>query len=195
VIDSLIQKIKPELIAELYSTHFPLIYQTKPSYASHHRLPGVGGIKIKSGVAEFPRIQFYFHQTPPLIITRGCHANFNGQYEVAEKVLDFYKDLRVRRLIVTAGYGLKGADVCCAATSPKLMDELKQNYGVEVGYEGPFYGFSGLVFGLAKRKGIDAICLFGRTEPRPDFPESPDEEAANTLLHKLTQILNLTTDT
>jgi proteasome assembly chaperone (PAC2) family protein len=195
VIDSLIKKIKPELIAELYSTHFPLIYQTKPSYVSHPRLPGVGGIKVKSGVAAFPRIQFYFHHSPSMIITRGCHANFNGQYEVAEKVLDFYKDFRVRKLIVTAGYGLKGADVCCAATSSKLMDELKLQYGVEVGYEGAFYGFSGLVFGLAQRKGIDAICLFGRTEPTPDFPESPDEEAANTVLHKLTQILNLTTDT
>ncbi|MCW4038224.1 MAG: PAC2 family protein [Candidatus Bathyarchaeota archaeon] len=195
VINSLIQKVKPELIAELHSTHFPLIYQTKPSYASHPRLPGIGGITIESGVAEFPRIQFYFHPSPPLIITQGCHANFNGQYEVAEKVLDFYKDLRVKRLIVVAGYGLKGADVCCAATNPKLMDELKHKYGVEVGYEGPFYGFSGLVFGLAQLKSIDALCLFGRTEPTPDFPESPDEEAATTLLNKLTQILNLTLDT
>ena len=194
MIDSLIRRIKPELIAELYSNHFPLIYQTKPSYASHPRLPGIGGITIESGVAEFPKVQFYFHSSPPLIITQGCHANFNGQYEVAEKVLDFYRDFRVRRLIVVAGYGLKGADVCCAATSKKLMDELKQQYGVEVGYEGPFYGFSGLVFGLAQRKGIDAFCLFGRTEPTPDFPESPDEEAANTLLRKLTQILNIAQD-
>jgi proteasome assembly chaperone (PAC2) family protein len=190
----LIQNVKPDLIAELYSTHFPLIYQTKPSYASHPRFPGIGGITIESGVAEFPRVQFYFHPSPPLLITRGCHPNFNGQYEVAEKVLDFYNDLQVRRLIVVAGYGLKGADVCCAATNLKIMEELKQKYGIEVGYEGPFYGFSGLVFGLAQRKDMDALCLFGRTEPTPDFPESPDEEAAKTLLHKLAQILNLSQD-
>jgi proteasome assembly chaperone (PAC2) family protein len=97
----------------------------------------------------------------------------------------------VRRVIVVAGYGLQGADVCGAATSPALMEELKARYGVDVGYEGPFYGFSGLVFGLAQRKGLDAVCLFGRTEPTPDFPESPDEAAAHTLLQKLAQLLNL----
>jgi proteasome assembly chaperone (PAC2) family protein len=97
----------------------------------------------------------------------------------------------VRRVIVVAGYGLQGTDVCGAATSPALMEELKERYGVDVGYEGPFYGFSGLVFGLAQRKGLDAVCLFGRTEPTPDFPESPDEAAAHTLLQKLAQLLDL----
>jgi proteasome assembly chaperone (PAC2) family protein len=191
VVDSLITKMQPELIAELYSTHFPLIYQTTPSYASHPQLPGVSGVTIASGRVGFPKIQFYFHPSPPLILTQGCHANFAGQYEVAEKVLDFYDEVGVSRLIVVAGYGLRGKDVCCAATSRRIMDDLKEQYGVEAGYEGPFYGFSGLVFGLAKRRGLDAFCLFGRTEPRPDAPESPDDEASAHVLRTLDQILGL----
>ena len=83
VVDSLIDNFKPELMAELYSTHFPLVYQTKPSYASHPLLPGIGGIKIIAGKASFPCVQFYYHPLPPLIITRGYHPNFFGQYEVA----------------------------------------------------------------------------------------------------------------
>ena len=191
VIDSLITKMKPELIAELYSIHFPLIYQTTPSYASHPQLPGVSGVKIASGRVGLPKVQFYSHPSSPLILTQGCHANFDGQYAVAEKVLDFYDEVRVRRLIVVAGYGLRGKAVCCAATSQRIMDDLKEQYGVEAGYEGPFYGFSGLVFGLAKLRGLDALCLFGRTEPKPDDPESPDEEASENVLRTLDKILSL----
>jgi len=192
VIDSLINEIKPKLIAELYSTHFPLIYQTKPSYASHPRLPGIGGIKIKSRKAYLPKIRFYTNASPPLIITRGCHANFDGQYEVAHRVLDFYNKVQVRRIIVVAGYGIKGKKVCCAATSNKLIEEMKEKHGIEVSYVGPFYGFSGLVFGLSMLKEIEAICLFGRTKPILDDPECPDEDGSKTVLDILKQIINLT---
>ncbi len=41
VMDSLITKTKANLIADLYSTHMPSIYQTKPSYAANPMLPGI----------------------------------------------------------------------------------------------------------------------------------------------------------
>lgn len=192
VINLLIKKIKAELLAELYSIHFPLIYQTQPSYASHPRFPGISGIRIESGKIDLPKVTFYSYSSPPLIITQGCHANFNGQYEVAEKVLDFYNEFGVRRMIVLAGYGLKGEKVCCAATSHKIIETTKEKYGINVGYEGPFYGFSGIVFGLAKLRGMEALCLFANTKPIPEDPENPDHQAAITLLNKVTQILNLT---
>ena len=70
VIDYLITESNPELMAEMYSTHFPLIYQTVPSYASDPTLPGIGGIKVNAGRIDFPKIQFYYKINPPLIITR-----------------------------------------------------------------------------------------------------------------------------
>lgn len=194
VIDSMIERLRAELIAELYSTHFPLIYQTRPSYAPRPDLPGIGGVRVESGSPVLPRVQLYYHPAPPLVITRGCHANFNGQYEVAEKVLDLYEELMVSRLIVVAGYGLEGENVCCAATNNSIIDELKKKYGVDPGYAGPFYGFSGVLFGMAKMRGLDAFCLFARTEPRPEDPESPDFKASKTLLAKLAQILGLDLD-
>jgi len=50
-------------------------------------------------------------------------------------------------------------------------------------------GFSGLVFGLSKRKGIEALCLFAGTEPREDDLEFPDKEASDRALDKLNQLL------
>jgi proteasome assembly chaperone (PAC2) family protein len=191
VIDRLIKTLQAKLMAELYSIHFPIIYQTRPSYVSHPKLPGIGGIRIESGIMDFPKIRFYSNLSPPLIITMGYHANFDGQYEVAEKAMDFYKEFDIEKIVVVAGYGLEGEEVCCAATGKGIIDDVKMKYELEVSYEGPFYGFSGIIFGLAEVNGIDALCLFARTKPKPERPDLPDEKASETLLRKLLSILGI----
>ena len=118
-------------------------------------------------------------------MTKGGYAT------TAETVLDFYEEVQVRKIIVIAGYGLKGHDVCCAATDSNLLQELKTDYAIDIGYEGPFYGFSGIIFGLAKLRGIDAITLFGKTQPKPENPEDPDKDAANAIIDTLALILNI----
>ena len=190
VVDSLVERLRPELVASLYSTHFPVIYQSEPSYAPDPRFPGFGGALVEAGETSFPKVEFFFHEHPPLIITRGYHADFVGQYEVAEKVLDFYEEAGVRRMIVVAGYVGKDKDVCCAATDSKLIDEAK-SHGIEASYTGPFYGFSGLVFGLAKIRGIEALCLFGKTEVVAGDLQCPDEDASRFVLKQLSQLLKL----
>jgi proteasome assembly chaperone (PAC2) family protein len=152
-------------------------------------LPGSGGVIVKSGEADFPKVQFYACSTPSLIITKGYHANFEGQYEVAIKVLDFLAENHVRRIIVVAGYGSKDKKICGAATSKELVAEMKEKYNIDIGYSGPFMGFSGLVFGLSKRKGMEALCLFAGTEPKEDDLEFPDKEASDRALDKLHKIL------
>src|SRR5208283_1904014 len=107
VVDSFIVKTKATLFADMYSTHMPSIYETKPSYAAHPALPGTGGIIVESGQADLPKVQFYACSTPSLIITKGYHANFQGQYDIAMEVLDFLAESHVRRIIVIAGYNSK----------------------------------------------------------------------------------------
>jgi proteasome assembly chaperone (PAC2) family protein len=189
VIDALIDATKAELAAELYSTHLPLIYQTRPSYAAHYSLPGVGGARVTQGQVDLPKVQFYTCSSPSMVLAKGYHANFAGQYDVAKKVVDFLSELRVTRIIVAAGYGSKTRKVCCAATNPELLQELKEKLSLEVDYVGPFYGFSGLVFGLAKLKGIDAVCLFAGTEPTPEDPEFPDPKSSHMILDVLNQMI------
>ena len=191
VIDKLIDLVKPRLFAKIYSTHFPVIYQRKPSYAPHPKFPGLSGVKIKSSEPAIPCVQFYTHDSPPLIITQGYHANFEGQYAVAEKVLDVFEYLNVERMYVIAGFTKGEKEICCAATEAKVLKEMEEKFGIGTEYAGPFYGFSGLVFGSAKKRRIDAVCLFGRTEPDLDNPQSPDEEAAANVLNSLNKILNL----
>jgi hypothetical protein len=188
VTDHLIEQTHAKLIAELYSTHLPVIYETKPTFAAHPDLPGAGGVTVQNGVVELPKVQFFESSISPVVIVKGYHANFEGQYEVAEKVLDFLNELQVQRLIIIAGYGSKDKKVCCAATTKELLQELKQKFDIEPEYKGPFYGFSGLVFGLAKIKGIEAVCLFESAEPNPENPEAPDEgssKAVETTLYKM----------
>lgn len=127
VMDSLIVKTKAMKFADLYSTHMPSIYETKPSYAADPAFPGFGGVIVESGKADFPKVEFYTCSSPSLIITKGYHANFEGQYEVAIKVLDLLAECDVKRIIVVAGYGSKDKKVCCAATGERISrrDERK----------------------------------------------------------------------
>jgi proteasome assembly chaperone (PAC2) family protein len=189
VMDSLITKTKANLIADLYSTHLPSIYQTKPSYAANPMMPGSGGVIVESAQADFPKVQFFACSTPSLIITKGYHANFEGQYDVATKVLEFLAENKVKRIIVVAGYGSKDQKICCAATNKELLDEMKEKYNIDTGYKGPFMGFSGLVFGLSKRKSMEALCLFAGTQPKEDDLEFPDKEASERAMVILNKIL------
>jgi proteasome assembly chaperone (PAC2) family protein len=191
VVDSLIAQTNAQLIAELYSTHLPSIYETKPAYSAHPAFPGEAGAIVELGVLDLPKVQFYACSNPALILTKGYHPNFDGQFVVAEKVVDFLSQMQVKRMIVAAGYGSKEKNVCCAATNQKLLTEMKEKYDLGIGYKGPFMGFSGLVFGLTKLKEIEAVCLFGGTQPTEDDLELPDKEAADRILAKLKQILNL----
>jgi proteasome assembly chaperone (PAC2) family protein len=191
VMSSLITKTNAKLISNLYSTHMPSIYETKPSYAADPLFPGMGGVIVESGEADFPKVEFYACPTPSLIITKGYHANFEGQYEVAIKVLDFLAENHVKRIIVVAGYGSKDKTICCAATSKELVAEMKEKYSIDIGYRGPFMGFSGLVFGLSKLKKMEAICLFDGTEPKEGDLEFPDKEASVRALDNLDKILGI----
>jgi proteasome assembly chaperone (PAC2) family protein len=190
-IDQLIARTGAKLMAELYSTHLPTIYQTTPSYAAHPSLPGMGGAIVEAGKVDFPKVQFYAATNPSLILVRGYHANFQGQYDVAEKVTQFLTELHVKQMIVVAGYGSKEKNIVCATTSEKKLVEMKNKFGVGVGYKGPFMGFSGLVFGFSKVKGMEAVCLFAGTQPPEEDLESPDIEASDRAVQLLAKMLEL----
>ena len=192
-VDYLIRKLEPRLVDELYSAHFPIIYETQPSYAAHPDHPGMPGVLVQKSGPTLPRIEFYLSDSPRLLLTRGYHANFGGQHEVAEQVLDILEKHSVKRLYVLAGYGVGEGEVCCAATDVELIEELRKQ-GIGTGYEGPFIGFSGLVLGQAKHRGIEGVCLFGRSQPSVEDPEYPDPQAAKKVLETLSRVLHLNLD-
>ena len=188
VVDKLIEETKAELTSKLYSNHLPVVYHTKPAYLAHFALPGVGGAKVEQHKLDLPKVSF-FVKKPSLILVNWYHANFDGAYVVAEKVVEKLAEFGTKRIIITAGFGSKERKVCCAATSLKLVQEMKKTYNLETEYHGPFYGFSGLVFGAAKLKRIEAISLFSGVEPRSGNPEFPAKEAAEVLIEVLKKMI------
>jgi uncharacterized protein len=191
VVDQLITQTKAQSLADLYSTHLPTIYQTQPSYAADPSLPGIGGAIVEAGNVDLPRVQLFASIVPPLILVRGYHANFEGQFTVAKKTVDLLAEAGVRRMIAVAGFGATEKKLCVATNTQALLDEMKAKWGLGTGYKGPFMGFSGLVFGLAKLRGIEAVCLFAGTQPVEEDLEYPDNEASARALEQLNKILAL----
>jgi proteasome assembly chaperone (PAC2) family protein len=191
VVDKIVEETKAELITKLYSTHLPIKYHTKPAYLAHYALPGVGGIKVEKSEIDLPKVEFFISK-PSLILVNGYHSNFKGAYEVANKVVEILKELGTNRIVLAAGFGSKEKKVCCAGTSLKLVQEMKENYNLETEYQGPFYGFSGLVFGAAKLKGVDAVTLFAGVEPKPGVPELPAKDSSKLLVDVLKKMIVIT---
>lgn len=190
VIERLIQETKAKLTTKLYSNHLPAFYQSKPAYLAHYALPGIGGAQVKAQKADLPKVDFFVNE-PSLILVNGYHANFEGAREIAKKVVERLVNFGTKRIIITAGFGSKEKKVCCAATSLELVKKMKKEYNLDTEYQGPFYGFSGLVFGAAKLKGIEAISLFSGVEAQPGNPEFPAKESAEELLKILKKIIQI----
>lgn len=188
VVDKLIEESKAELTSKLYSTHLPAEYHSKPAYLAHYALPGIGGVKIEEQKVDLPKVNFFVKE-PSLILVNGYHANFDGAYEVARKVVQKLADYGIRRIIIAAGFGSKERKVCCAATSLEIVQEIKKNYNLETEYYGPFYGFSGLVFGAAKLNEMEAISLFSGVEPQSGNPEFPAKEESEVLIKVLRKMI------
>jgi proteasome assembly chaperone (PAC2) family protein len=190
VVDNLIQETNAKLTTKLYSTHLPAFYQSKPAYLAHYALPGLGGAKIKAQKADLPKVDFYIKQ-PSFILVNGYHSNFKGAREIAKKVVEKLIEFGTKKIIIAAGFGSKEKKVCCAATSLDLVKKMKKEYNLDTEYQGPFYGFSGLVFGAAKLKEVEAISLFAGVEAPSGNPEFPAKESAEELLKILKKIIQL----
>jgi predicted ATP-grasp superfamily ATP-dependent carboligase len=68
---------------------------------------------------------------------------------------------------------------------------MKEKFDVGTGYKGPFMGFSGLVFGMSTRVGIESVCLFAGTQPPEEDLELPDKEAADRAVKLVNKMLDL----
>jgi len=191
---TLTSKLNPILTAEIFSQNFPTHYDTVPSYLAKPEAYGMAGIQVEAGRLSLPKVKVYASPQLSLCLIQGYHANFYGQYEVAEAVVSLLEQFEVEWLYVLAGYALEGEPVCCAASDRRLLEEAEKRFGLKPGYVGPFLGFSGLLAGLAAEKGIKVLWLFGKTTPNPEDPEKPDPEASENLYRKLCEILGVNPD-
>lgn len=173
----LIKKLNAKKFAHLYSPHFPYFVLVN-----------------KKGNVRLLRGAFYFWKNSngqnDLILFTGDSQSqtIEGQYEIADRMLDFAQKHNVKTIVTIGGYRMETKDkpsVFAAATDKELLD-IALNAGAIVSSSGsPIVGTAGLILGLARFRKIGAICLLGETRGY-----LPDPLAARSVLEVLKTAFN-----
>jgi uncharacterized protein (TIGR00162 family) len=177
----MIKQLKAKKIAYLYSPHFPYFVLVN-----------------KKGNVRLLRGAFYYYQNPKgpndLILFTGDSQSqtIEGQYEIADRMLDFSEKYKVKTIATIGGYRMEPKEkpkVFIAATSQEILDKALQA-GATLSTSGsPIVGTAGLILGLAKFKKISALCLLGETRGY-----LPDPLAAKSVLEVLKSTFNFDLD-
>ena len=177
----LIKKLNAKKFAHLYSPHFPYFVLVN-----------------KKGNVRLLRGAFYFWKNSngpnDLILFTGDSQSqtIEGQYEIADKMLDFAHKHKVKTIVTIGGYRMETEDkpsVFVAATDKELLD-IALDAGAVVSSSGsPIVGTAGLILGLARFRKISAVCLLGETRGY-----LPDPLAARSVLEVLKTAFNFDVD-
>lgn len=173
----LAKKLHADLFAELYSYWPPFV-----SY--------------NNGVVDYAQssYRFYFVEECALIIFNG---DFNPPdprrlYELCYEVLRMAQRTNTQALY-SIGAALRGAatgadpKVFGVVNRHEMLNQLLTAGVIVLQGEGQITGFNGLVLGLAKERGINALCLLGEIEN----PNILQPKAAQAILHVLTRMLGI----
>jgi hypothetical protein len=176
----MVKQLKPKKVAYLYSPHFPYFVLVNKK----------GNVRLLRGV-------FYYYKNPngnDLILFTGDSQSqtIEGQYEIADQILNFSEKHHVKTIATIGGYRMEPKEkpkVFIAATSQEILDKAI-NAGATLSTSGsPIVGTAGLILGLAKFKKIDALCLLGETRGY-----LPDPLSAKSVLEVLKGTFNFDLD-
>lgn len=177
----LVKKLNAKKIAFLYSPHFPY----------HVIVNNKGGARLLRG--EFYFLKSENSQNDLIFLTGDSQAQtIEGQFEVANSILDFVEKKKVKTIITIGGFRneVEGdPKVVAVSTNPELFDCALKAKAVASEVGTPIVGTAGLLLGLAKFRKIDAICLLGETRGY-----LPDPKTAKSVIGVLQGILGLTVD-
>ena len=168
----LIKQSKAQKFAHLYSPHFPYFVLVN-----------------KKGSVRLLRGSFYYWKNTEgkndlLLFTGDSQSQtIEGQYEIADRMLDFAKKHNVQTIVTIGGYRVETNEkpkVFVAATSPEILSEATKAGAVISESGSPIVGTAGLILGLARFKKIQALCLLGETRGY-----LPDPMSARSVLEVL----------
>jgi len=177
----LIKQLKAKKFAYLYSPHFPYFV-----------------LVSKKGNVRLLRGSFYFWKNKDgkndlLLFTGDSQSQtIEGQYEIADRMLDFSQKHQVKTIVTIGGYRVETDDkpkVFVAATSPDILTKATKGGAIVSDSGSPIVGTAGLILGLARFKKIDALCLLGETRGY-----LPDPMAARSVLEVLKAMFNFDLD-
>ncbi len=182
-VEYLVQQLKAEPVAEIYSKYFPPYTLIK-----------------KEGIVELLKNELFQFKDDKkdLAFLSGNAQAFSpeGQFEVVEAVLDWGVSHGLKKIYSIAAFAsdktIKKPIVYGTATNPELLKDFKK-MGVVPLEEGVIVGENGLIMGLAKKKNIPAVCLLGETRgyQTPSGQYLIDAKAAKEVIGVLTKFLDL----
>ncbi len=180
-IQYLVKQLKAKKFAYLYSPHFPYYVLVNKK----------GGVRLLHGFLYYWKNELGANDLI-LLTGDGQAQTIEGQYEVAYRLLDFAKGKGSSLVVTLGGYveESEGAPkVLIASTSRELLEKAVKA-GVAISPPGnPIVGMAGLLVGMAPFKGMEALCLLGRTKGYV-----PDPKAAKEVLEALCKLLSLRVD-
>ena len=168
----LIKKLKAKKFAHLYSPHFPYFVLVN-----------------KKGNVRLLRGTFYLWENKngqnDLVLFTGDSQSqtIEGQYEIADRMLDFSQKYNIKTVVTIGGYRMETKEkpnVFAAAIDQELLDKALKAGAALSNSGSPIVGTAGLMLGLARFKKISALCLLGETRGY-----LPDPLAARSVLEVL----------
>ena len=149
----LIESTGAKVFAELYAPYFPDYVAVK-----------------KDGTCRPPRYSFYAAKTEKthcIILTGDSQPSIEdtlAHYDLCDEILDFVEK-HGSKFIVTMGGVITTKpenEIYLSATSEELAQK-HVNKGAQIYGEGRIIGATGLLLGLAKKRGWKGVCLLGAT--------------------------------
>ena len=149
----LIESTGAKVFAELYAPYFQDYVTVK-----------------KDGTCRPPRYLFYAAKTKKnhyIILTGDSQPSLEdtvAHYDLCDEILDFAEKYGSKFIVTMGGVVTTkpGNEVYMSATSEKLAQKHRDK-GAQIYGEGRIIGATGLLLGLAKRRGWKGICLLGAT--------------------------------
>ena len=179
-VNFLAKQLKAKKIAELYSPHFPY-YVLVNKKGNVRLLHGVFSVWKDKGGKDL------------IFLTGDSQAQtIEGQYDVADCILRFAKEKKVKTIITIGGYRKEAENtprIIAVSTNSALLETALRAKATASSAGNPIVGTAGLLLGMAKFEGIDAICLLGETRGY-----LPDPKAAKSILTVLQQMLGIEVD-
>ena len=171
-------EIKAKRFATLYSSHF--MHQT---------------IMLKSGYTRLISNRFYYKElkdrTAIILLGDTQPGSPEGQYEVNEEIVRFFKKLGGKTVYTIGGYSsgnhyIQTPKVFGVATDKETKTDLSKK-GVTFGVAGgAIWGSAGLIVSFAKKNGLHAACIMGETSML-----EIDANAARSVLEVVKNILDV----
>lgn len=182
--EHLVEQVKAIKFADIFSKHFP------PQVL----LDDDGVIRLVNNELHYYRGE---GDRPDIVIMTGDYQGMtpDGQYELSHHAIKVCQDLGVSRIYTLGGYGVgkivENPRVLGAVTDISLCEEMTK-HGVVFSKGEPgsgIVGASGLMLGLGKMVGIEAVCLMGETSGY-----FVDPKGAEAVLKVLMSLLNIDID-